>query len=103
MGADDIVRSSVENSGRVRFSVWDGPHRTIGVCLVVLGVLLLALPARPALAGAARAVSIVVLAACALMLCMGFASSEGLALAFGGVGAAMCGGVLPLVREGRVS
>jgi hypothetical protein len=34
---------------------------------------------------------------------MGLADGSGrLAVAFGGVGAAMAGGVLPLIREGRV-
>lgn len=73
----------------------------VGVCLMVLGIVLLVLPSKPALAGAARALSIVVLVACALMLSVGFVSSESLTLAFGGVGAAMCGGVLPLIREAR--
>ncbi len=73
----------------------------IGICLTVLGIVMLVLPAKPMLTGVVRAISIIVLVACALMLLVSFTSSESLTLAFGGVGAAMCGGILPLIREGR--
>ena len=74
-----------------------------GACLLALGVLLLVAPSRPRLAGAARALALALLALCAALLAMGLADGSGrLAVAFGGVGAAMAGGVLPLIREGRV-
>ena len=74
-----------------------------GVCLLALGVLLLVLPSRPALAGPTRAVAVVLLVPCAALLAIGLADgNERLAVALGSMGAAMAGGILPLIGQGRV-
>lgn len=74
-----------------------------GICMVALGVFSLILPAKPSLVHIVRILSIILAVICVIVLISGVASKESVSMAFGGIGAAVSGGILPMLHEGKVS